>query len=707
MPKTHFMEAGGTSDQPLTAPRYLLAATLISHRTFIVARVSAATKRPLSERNTDCVPWEIFAEPLSSGSDQLIRTAEPIHLPDWGSADWNLAAPERAELRDSTLIFLDNDAGLQFDYAHSLHFTRLGVSALVWRDPFIQDHNHVLHLRRQSAVGKIRTAAAAWRGRTAVLAHRGWMKRILRARSFAVTPHGCVSERLAKLSAKADENLFADYALFEGMRQLPPGHFSLADIATKGGGRYAIWNQTCCFSPTDKDRLESRPYILVKRTPAIDRHLAMNLEVHVSQPHDPEATEALTRHIDCQAGERDVGLRPGDRIIVATHGLPPGGAERQWVYLAQTLAAQGYDVTFVVDDLEGPNAHYAPMLEGSKIPIVAAAAISTVDQLRSWPRTPTSWALLKSGIVPERTKLVRLTAVIRMLAPKVMFVQLDEMNIIGGLAGLIAEVPRIVLSFRNLNPTTMPYLNVPWFLPAYRLLARSARIRLSGNSRLANDDYARWIGIAPERVAHIPNAIDPAAFPVPSTMNVDRLRSSLNVTEGSPILLGVFRLSEEKDPLTFVEVCRRVADQMPELRAFIAGIGPLRQAVVDRIEQLGLQHNLQLLGLRSDVNVLLKAADVLLLASVQEGMPNVAMEAQLLGTPVVATMTGATPDTILPGKSGLLRPVGDVSGLAEDCLRLLRDRALASQMGEAGRHLALTTFALDLHARRHLEVAMT
>jgi len=66
---------------------------------------------------------------------------------------------------------------------------------------------------------------------------------------------------------------------------------------------------------------------------------------------------------------------------------------------------------------------------------------------------------------------------------------------------------------------------------------------------------------------------------------------------------------------------------------------------------------IRLLGRRSDVNVLMKRASVLLLTSQKEGMPNVVMEAQLMGIPVVATDAGGTRDTVIEGRTAILAPV--------------------------------------------------
>ena len=167
--------------------------------------------------------------------------------------------------------------------------------------------------------------------------------------------------------------------------------------------------------------------------------------------------------------------------------------------------------------------------------------------------------LLKSGLVPEHGKLMRLTAAFARISPKVVIAQLDEPNIIAAFAAHLCGAERVVVSFRNYNPTHFSYIDKAWYRDAYRHLAKSERVLFSGNHREANHDYAQWIGIAPERVALIPNVIDRGGFPAPSQEQLRQTRAELGLTEDVPVLLGVFRLSEEKDPLAFVEVCGRIA----------------------------------------------------------------------------------------------------------------------------------------------------
>ena len=157
-------------------------------------------------------------------------------------------------------------------------------------------------------------------------------------------------------------------------------------------------------------------------------------------------------------------------------------------------------------------------------------------------------------------------------------------------------------------------------------------------------------------------------FPIPSEDDVASVRAELGLDAHTPVVLGVFRLSAEKAPLSFVEACARIIKSVPDTRAFIVGMGPMQPQIEALIAELGLQSQIILLGRRSDVNALMRLATVFLLTSEKEGMPNVLMEAQLMATPIVATSAGGTSGTIIEGKTGMLCPVGDVEGLASACV---------------------------------------
>ena len=369
-------------------------------------------------------------------------------------------------------------------------------------------------------------------------------------------------------------------------------------------------------------------------------------------------------------------LGAGDKIVVFTHGLVSGGAERQWVYLAKGLAELGYDVTFVVSGrLQGQNIHYLALLESTGVEIISAAGqpldMESREFLRRFP-----------GTFMDMQNIAEVAAVFRALNPKVVFTQLDTTNIAAAVAAFVADIPGVVMSFRNYNPTNFPQWapHWPWMEFGYRMLVGSRRIKLTGNFRAANDDYAHWLDVPPAAIATIPNAIDAALFPLATDEEALALRRDLKISESAPVVLGVFRLDMEKSPDDFLSVCARIAEWNAEARFLIAGGGPLQNELRLQVGELGLAERVLFLGPRTDINVLMRAASLLLHTAKKEGMPNVILEAMLSRTPIVATGVGAIPDLLVDTESALIRPPGDAAGLAECCIQLLKDRGAAERL---------------------------
>lgn len=648
---------------------------------------------------------------LSAVLPNEIRTVETIadlttlRFPEWGEPIGDDDAHKLTRLRGSTLLCLEKETALNIDFEECSKLQRLGIARLIFPHPYQHEHYGGIEIRRVTRMTRWRSIFKLMRHVVGVISNRFWGK-LFRTIRFSIPKPGLnVSAPIARLNAAPDADMSSSFMLFEGARQLPPIQVSHEDIQTKGRGRYSVWNQQVHFSPTEPKRLYRWPYWLVPLNDDTKPFLQLLPEAVWPKADTNPVSSSRVEKLVASSETSAFVLHPGDPVAVCTHSLSPGGAERQWVYLAQALANAGYDVSVVVyHPLLGERGHYLPVLEKSGIRVIAASDVSVIDQIQVCARMPGASALLTSNLVPERGKVMRLAAAFAKISPKVVFTQLDEPNIVAGFAAHLAGVPRIVASFRNYNPTNFPYINKDWYLAAYRLLSKSNRVLFSGNHRDANLDYAKWIGIAPERVTCIPNVIEPEMFPTPTNEQLTRVRVELELQADTPILLGAFRFSAEKDPLAFIEVCARVVKHVPNLRVLLVGVGPMQPLMEKRIAERALNRHVSFLGRRSDMNVLLTLASVFLLTSLKEGMPNVLMEAQFMGTPVVATRAGGTPDTVIDGETASLRAVGDIDGLAAACVSLLRESGLAQRMGTAGQQHAMSAFSEALLVERYLDL---
>jgi glycosyltransferase involved in cell wall biosynthesis len=397
---------------------------------------------------------------------------------------------------------------------------------------------------------------------------------------------------------------------------------------------------------------------------------------------------------------------PRHSVVLCTWGLAPGGAERQWVYLAKALANRGIAVTLITyEPLVGPNAQYLPLLSGSNVRFMDASRLE-----------PTAPAKIRRVLYPLADKLglgereiqniLRLVAAFRILSPTVVYSQLDEPNIFAGIAARLCGIRRFVMSFRSYNPTHFDWILLPWMLPSYRWLADWDAIRYTGNGAVGNKSYADWIGLSADKVILIPNTIGNFNLHIPTPEGIDAARHELGLQHSDHVLIGVFRLSDEKDPRTFLLVCRELMRQFSTLRALIVGNGKMREELLAFTQELKIQHRISFLGYRSDVNVLMSLSTLLLHTSIREGMSNVVVEAQALGLPVVATEIAGISDVVRNPESALLCPPGDVECLAEACRSLLSNPGLRCKMGNAGKQFVYEHFGEDAFVSRYIEIGL-
>ncbi len=160
-------------------------------------------------------------------------------------------------------------------------------------------------------------------------------------------------------------------------------------------------------------------------------------------------------------------------------------------------------------------------------------------------------------------------------------------------------------------------------------------------------------------------------------------RAELGIKDEERVVLTLACLKPQKDPLTFARVAAKVAAQAPRAVFLLAGDGELRPALEDFIGTRGLSSRLRLLGWRHDVSRLLAAADVFLLTSRFEGLPQAIIQAMAAGLPVVATRVDGNGEAVREGETGLLCAPGDVEGLSAAVLALVTDDERCARMGRA------------------------
>lgn len=178
-------------------------------------------------------------------------------------------------------------------------------------------------------------------------------------------------------------------------------------------------------------------------------------------------------------------------------------------------------------------------------------------------------------------------------------------------------------------------------------------------------------------------AIQKKSVIMPNSLNPSFIR---DVYEGErdKQIVAVGRIDENKNHRMIINAFAALAKQYPEYHLTIYGEGELRQELIEKTKEMGLQERIHLPGSISDVATAIRKASVFILASRSEGMPNTLMEAMALGIPVISTdcPCGGPRDLIEDGVNGLLTEVDNQKMLEEQLQKIISDKEFADKLGK-------------------------
>lgn len=195
-------------------------------------------------------------------------------------------------------------------------------------------------------------------------------------------------------------------------------------------------------------------------------------------------------------------------------------------------------------------------------------------------------------------------------------------------------------------------------------------------------------GLDAQRVAVVPSSIGPEVAAAAGMLDREecrrRLAEELGLPRDAPWVGMLGALVPHKDPASFLRAAEGVLARRPDARFLLAGSGPLEESLRYQAREAGILDRVRFLGWRTDNLRIIKALDVFVLSSRQEGMGSVLLEALACGTPIAATRAGGIPEAVEDGKSALLCAPGDNEALAGGILDLLARPEKARRLAEEG-----------------------
>lgn len=347
------------------------------------------------------------------------------------------------------------------------------------------------------------------------------------------------------------------------------------------------------------------------------------------------------------------------RILFVTTSMPVGGAETLLVNLVRGLDTNRFAPEISCLKEPGPLGE----LLSSDFPVHSNLLSSKYD-LRILPR------------LCQLLRKRKIDALVTVGAGDKMFW--------GRLAARFAGVPVVVSALHSTGwPDSIGRLNrwlTPW-TDAFIGVADAHAEHL-----IAREGFPR------NKVHTIFNGVDTSLFaPGDGTAK----RHELGLPTDAPVVGILAALRPEKNHELFLNGAKQIQRQLPTTHFLVVGDGPQRKKLEEQANELGIAAVTHFVGSRSDVPELLQTLDLLTLTSHNEASPVSILEALSSGVPVVAAEVGSVPETVLPGVTGQLFPAGDLDCFVSHTVELLRNPALGSEMGIAGRSRVIEQWSLE------------
>ncbi|MFN3152214.1 glycosyltransferase [Bremerella sp.] len=345
------------------------------------------------------------------------------------------------------------------------------------------------------------------------------------------------------------------------------------------------------------------------------------------------------------------------RILIVTTELGVGGAERCVANVACGLDPTRYAVHVVAlaPPPEAPRDALVRQLEDVQIPLTFLGCQS-------------KWQFL-----PAISQLKR---IIRETKPDVIWSFLFHANFLAAMATRGMDIRRLQ-SLRVIEQGSWRRKFQSWAAKgADRVLCVSEGVRAFAATKLR---------VPQDKLLVIPNGIDVEAIqPTTYAEPVDRKHR----------LIAVGRLDPQKDYLTMIDAAARVLGSQENWELVIIGDGPQRQPIEAAISRHHAAESIRLIGWQADVSTWLRSAEIYLLTSRWEGMPNALIEAMAHGLPVISTDVEGVAQLLSGELAVQVASTGQLLSGQTLLNDLIADPALRKELGQANRQQIEAHFSL-------------
>lgn len=307
----------------------------------------------------------------------------------------------------------------------------------------------------------------------------------------------------------------------------------------------------------------------------------------------------------------------------------------------------------------------------------------------------------RRGTVDPRA-IWRLWRALRAYRPDLLQTWLYHADLLGTLVAPLAGIPHLAWNIRCSDMDFSHYSRLTRLVVSLCAILSHRPDRVVVNSEHGRRVHEMRLGYHPRRWDVIPNGFDLEHFRPAPEMRA-RLRRELGVPENCLLAGLVARFDPMKDHRGFLQAARSVADGVDDVHFVLVGrdVTPGNVLLASWIREFHLESRVHCLGERADLNQLMPALDIAVLASAfGEGFPNVLGEAMACGVPCVTTDVGDA--AILVGGNGRVVPPRAPSALSSAMSELLHLSAQKrGELGAAARERISAQYGIEAVVERY------